>query len=166
MPLPFAKLCDLFDSLEYPHLREVPYLPDVFQKKVQKTTIEWLRMHCNTINANNTNEEAVKLMLHPEDEKERVYGIEPRDLEHIIARILSLPTNQFTELQKWQHDGVKDDLAARVKLVVDNMKKDVSLSRELSSYSMAFTPLQASLATAMSPTPLLLVCLITLFRSG
>ncbi len=131
MPLAFAKLCDLFDGLEYPHLREVPYLPHEFQKRVQKTTIEWLRLHCRAINANDTNEEALKLMLHPENEKERIYGIEPRDLEHIVARILCLSTDQYIELQKWQDEGVKDDLAARVKLVVDNMKKDVGLSKGL-----------------------------------
>ena len=128
MPLLFVYLCDLFDTLEYPHLREVPFLPAHYERYVRDKTVEWLKRHARRINASDTD---VMLMLHPEDQTERIYGLESLDLELIIARALRLSRDQYTDLQKWQTAPSSEGLSFHVKRVMDNLKRCVSVESRL-----------------------------------
>jgi hypothetical protein len=84
--------------------------------------IHWLRQHRNALNAFSTDSKAVMSMLQPEHQTDRVYGLDSGTLELVIARVLGLPRQHYQDLQRWQTEPLRGDLAACVNRVMENTK--------------------------------------------
>jgi hypothetical protein len=122
MPFPFVYLCDLLNDLERPYLRNTPLLPKDLTKYTKDKVIYWLRLHRDRLNAFSTDSQAVMSMLQPENQTDRVYGLDSGSLELVIARALCLPRQHYQELQKWKTEPLGGDLAACVNRVMENTK--------------------------------------------
>lgn len=122
MPFPFVYLCDLLNDLERPHVSRYPMLPKDLANYTKDKVIRWLRLHRDRLNAFSTDSEAVMSMLQPENQIDRVYGLDTGSLELVIARALSLPRQHYLALQQWRTDPVRGDLGACVKRAMENME--------------------------------------------
>jgi hypothetical protein len=136
MPFPFIYLCDLLNDLERPHVSRYPMLPKDLANYTKDKVIRWLRLHRDRLNAFSTDSTAVMAMLQPENQTDRVYGLDSRSLELVIARALQLPRPHYLDLQRWKTEPAQGDLGACVKRVMENM--------DTVSYEtfIIFTPLQ------------------------
>ncbi|KAL3422866.1 DNA ligase 4-like protein 1 [Phlyctema vagabunda] len=74
--------------------------------------------HRQRINAFDTDQDAIIRSLWVGRATGRVYGLDPKRLEQIIARALALPTAMWIELQKWELSHRDGDLAACVERVM------------------------------------------------
>jgi hypothetical protein len=122
MPFPFVYLCDLLDDLERPHVSRYPMLPKDLADYTKDKVIRWLRLHRDRLNAFSTDGEAVIAMLQPENQADRVYGVDPASLELVIARALRLPRQHYLDLQQWKTEPGRGDLGACVKRVMENIE--------------------------------------------
>jgi hypothetical protein len=122
MPFLFVYLCDLLNDLERPYLRATPLLPRDLEKYTKDKVIYWLGRHRDALNAFSTDSRAVMSMLQPETQTDRVYGLDPESLELVIARVLGLSRRHYQDLQRWQTEPLRGDLAACVNGVMENAK--------------------------------------------
>lgn len=125
MGFPFAWVCDLLEELE--KLASVPLLPNIFKKRMNDKTVQWLRNHCNRLNAHDTDADTVILSFKPETRADRDYGLDSRSLEQIIARALDLPRKHIKTLQMWRQQPTRSDLS----LCVEKVLEDVSCSAKI-----------------------------------
>jgi len=121
MPFPFVYVCDLLDVLEILVLRDPPLRRTDLDKAIAKETDQWLRMHCNSLNANATDDNAVILTFKPELRTDRVYDLDAVSLEQVIARVLNLPRVHLAELQRWRASPMSGDLGTCIQRVIDSM---------------------------------------------
>ncbi|KAK0124038.1 hypothetical protein ONS95_009024 [Cadophora gregata] len=122
MPFPFVYLCDLLDKLEGIHVREVAYLPKDRRSLTKDALMSWFRMHRWRINAQDTDGNAVLMMLRPERQTDREYGLEAY-MEQILARIFKMPTEMYQRLKSWRDDAQNHgDLGSRLCKVLQDMK--------------------------------------------
>ncbi len=121
MPFRFVHICDLLDVLEKPFLRNVPFLARDLAAHNRRHIIGWFKQHRRNLDHFNTSPEVVLSMLQPDKQMDRDYGLDKDALERIIARVLSLSRQQYSELQKWRHSPHDGDFAACVSRVIDSM---------------------------------------------
>ncbi|KAH7389079.1 hypothetical protein BKA64DRAFT_679770 [Cadophora sp. MPI-SDFR-AT-0126] len=128
MPFPFVYMCDLLDRLEEIHVREVAYLPKDRKSRTKDALMSWFQMHRWRINAQDTDGNAVLMMLKPERQTDREYGLEDY-MEQILARIFRMPTAMYERLKNWRDDAHNQgDLGLRLCKVLQEMKRTPSSS--------------------------------------
>src|SRR4051812_38979251 len=114
MPFPFVYVCDLLDKLESICVREVPLLRKDRVAQTKETLVYWFVTHRWRINAQDTNSKAVLMILKPERQTDREYGVE-KYLEQILARIFKMPTPVYEKLRRWRDDAHNHgDLGSRL----------------------------------------------------
>ncbi|PVH77960.1 hypothetical protein DL98DRAFT_590857 [Cadophora sp. DSE1049] len=122
MPFPFVYMCDLLDKLEDIHVREVAYLPKDRISRTKDALMSWFQTHRWRINAQDTDGNAVLMMLKPERQIDREYGLEEY-MEQILARIFKIPSAMYERLKNWREDGHNHgDLGLRLCKVLQEMK--------------------------------------------
>ncbi|KAK8229275.1 hypothetical protein HDK90DRAFT_493541 [Phyllosticta capitalensis] len=105
MPLKFTAVCELFQTLEDIITRDPPYLPAMKDKKLRQTAQQWFRTHRKTID-NDGNHLAVLSTLFPERRIDRVYGMQSKTLEKLVARCLIFGEEKHRQLSRWrERDG-------------------------------------------------------------
>lgn len=122
MPFRFVYICDLLDTLH--RIATTTTGPTIIaavrEKKTNDAIVQWFRQHRQRIDANGTDAEAVTRALWFERETGRVYDLDAKLLEQIIARALALPTEKWIELQAWELRHAAGDLAAVLERVMDS----------------------------------------------
>ena len=132
MPFPFVYMCDLLDKLEGIHVREVAYLPKDRKSRTKDALMSWFQTHRWRINAQDTDGNAVLMMLKPERQTDREYGLEDY-MEQILARIFKMPTTIYERLKSWREDvHIHGDLASRLCKVLQEMNIVSNISRRSS----------------------------------
>lgn len=122
MGFPFVYVCDLLDKLEAIHVREVVLLPKDRTSRAHDRIVSWFRTHKWRINANDTDGMAVLLMLKPEKQTDRDYGLEGT-LEQILGRIFKLSTARYERLKSWRDDAHNQgDLGSRLCNILEEIR--------------------------------------------
>jgi hypothetical protein len=114
-------VCDILDSLERLFRRQVPLLYKDLNSRVNEEVTKWFREHRDRLDAFNTSANVVMSVLRPEQQNDRVYGIDSESLELIVSRALKLSRQQFEELQRWKTSEILD-LAGCVQRIMDKTK--------------------------------------------
>ncbi|KAL2062635.1 hypothetical protein VTL71DRAFT_5707 [Oculimacula yallundae] len=126
MPFPFVYLCDLLDRIEELCVRDVPLLRRDRLSRTKDSIIAWMRTHSWRMNAQDTDSSAVLMMLKPERQTDREYGVE-ECLEQILARIFKMPTPMYERLRRWRDEAHNQgDLGLRLCQVLQEMKVTAS----------------------------------------
>ncbi|KAH7323938.1 hypothetical protein BKA65DRAFT_567912 [Rhexocercosporidium sp. MPI-PUGE-AT-0058] len=121
MPFPFVYVCDLLDKLESICVREVPLLRKDRVAQTKETLVYWFVTHRWRINAQDTHSKAVLMILKPERQTDREYGVE-KYLEQILARIFKMPTPMYEKLRRWRDDAHNHgDLGSRLCQIMQEM---------------------------------------------
>ncbi len=107
MPFCFVYICDLLDQLERLETLDPPIiLPQLLDHKRNERIISWFKHHRKRIDAFDTDGDALLATLLPDRRTDRVYGLDNRRLEQVVARVLNLSIDRYAELRKWQEmDG-------------------------------------------------------------
>jgi hypothetical protein len=122
MPFPFVYVCDLLEKLERPFLRQVPLLPRDLRQYTLDLIMDFFKTFRDRLNLENTDDQAVLSMLQPENETDRVYGLDAESLELVLARVLNLSRHQYVELRIWKENPEYGDLSVCLHRVMGNMK--------------------------------------------
>jgi hypothetical protein len=122
MPFPFVYVCDLLEKLERPLLRQIPLLPSDLRRYTLDTIMDFFKTFRDRLNLENTDDQAVLSVLQPENETDRVYGLDADNLELVLARVLSLSRQQYLELRRWKQNPEEGDLAVCLHRIMGNMK--------------------------------------------
>ncbi|RDW88250.1 hypothetical protein BP6252_00282 [Coleophoma cylindrospora] len=127
MPFRFVYICDLLDTLH--RIAITPTGPSIIAavraRRTNEAMVQWFRQHRQRIDANDTDAEAVARALWLGKETGRVYGLDAKLLEQIIARALALPMEKWIELQAWELRHDAGDLAAVLERVLDGSRATV-----------------------------------------
>lgn len=121
MPLPFVYVCDLLDALEKIAIRDPPHLPRDLEHFINNITVSWLQNHRRKIDCE-TDANALTAVLFPERTADRVYDLDAKKLEQIIARVLGVSNETRLQLQRWRHESHCGDLAVCVQRVMQAIR--------------------------------------------
>ena len=135
MPFPFVYVCDLVEKLERPLLRQVPLLPNDLRQYTLDLIMDFFKTFRDRLNLENTDDQAVLSMLQPENETDRVYGLDAESLEPVLARVLSLSRQEYVELQRWKENPEEGDLAVCLHRIMEKMKNVSRLDLNFDSRS-------------------------------
>ena len=102
MPLPFSLVCDLLEQSNKLCLA---------RRSNKEALAAWFARHRQRIDAHDTNLAALLSTLLPEKRTDRIYCIQARTLEKIIARALGLGCSRVAELASHREPGRGEDLA-------------------------------------------------------
>ncbi|KAH9219351.1 hypothetical protein DL95DRAFT_443454 [Leptodontidium sp. 2 PMI_412] len=121
MPFPFVYVCDLLDKIEGICVREVPLLQRDRVSQTKDSLISWFITHRWRINAQDTNSKSVLMILKPERQTDREYGVEEY-LEQILARIFKMPTPMYEKLKQRRDEAHNNgDLGLRLCQIMREM---------------------------------------------
>ncbi|CZS97021.1 uncharacterized protein RAG0_06121 [Rhynchosporium agropyri] len=122
MPFPFVYICDLLDKIEGICVRDVPLLRKDRVSRTKDSLISWFMTHRWRINAQDTDSSAVLMMLKPEKQTDREYGLEEH-LEQVLARIFKMPTPMYEKMMRWKEEAHNHgDLGLRLCQILQEMK--------------------------------------------
>ncbi|KAI6714146.1 hypothetical protein JHW43_003367 [Diplocarpon mali] len=118
MGFPFSYICDLLDALEKIHVREIRLLPKVRESRTRDTIVDWFRRHKWRIDSYDTDSHAVLMMLRPERQIDREYGLE--NLVPTLGKIFNMPFASYERLK--QDTPFHGDLGSRLCQVMAVMR--------------------------------------------
>lgn len=107
MPLRFVIVCDLLEALDRISSRDPPLLQKDAQKASRDVVESWFRTNRRTIDCEADGLALLSTLL-PEKRTDRVYGLQVKSLEKIVARALSLPNSRRVDLERWRFPGAGD----------------------------------------------------------
>jgi hypothetical protein len=138
MPFSFIYVCDLLDKLADFVERDVPLLPKTVENRINERCVDWFAQHCNSLNASSTDEQAVLMFLNPEKWTDRDYGLDSSRLGQLIARALHLPRKLVADLQRWQSEPARGDIAVCLERVMQS--KHMASVSSTSEFSTLWYP--------------------------
>lgn len=107
MPFRFIFVCDLLERLEEIRGRDPPYLLKEAESRSKEAIKSWFAFHRQRID-NETDGSVLLSTFLPERCSDRVYGLQERNLEKVIGRVLALPNSRRIDLERWRQPGAGD----------------------------------------------------------
>lgn len=124
--VPFADLCQLLDKLEQIHDRtETIILHNIRKSRTDLAIVDWFRKHKNRINEYHSEDSSVLMLLKPEHQTDRDYGVEQNFEENLVS-VFGISPGKLDELKRWRRESYNGDLGSRLCRILREDKDYVS----------------------------------------